>query len=285
MSNGVIEIIVSEESKIEHSKCHDTDGNENVGDVLFSKINKFCVSWNKWCSSPNGKENIDPSIEEQIYHSATSCIEWQGIDFRSEFASVIARAFGKSIDTLNEVEVSSDTMETTHDRVENVLQCISNREDSDKNLFDFLAFINMFAQIRYVCAYFVTRPKCNLHDSNGIDENEKTGFLNFVNDCSRWLYEIDNFHISYGYRFAYGRHWEHLFECPEHYFDADIYKRHMKDKLIWKDAFRSENKTELVTQIDSIVKSMCRQTCRCDSMKTLSFILYFANIQGLLSYT
>ncbi len=152
-----------------------------------------------------------------------------------------------------------------------------------ENVFEFLTFVNMFAHIRYICAYFTTKPDCNLHYSNEIDANEKTEFLCFVKDNSTWFDTIHTDIVSKECRFDFEKSLPEFFQDPKQHFDADVYKRYIKDKLTMKDAFRLENKTQVIKQISSILKNMCRQTCKCDSMKTLPFILYFAKLQDLLS--
>lgn len=230
-------------------------------------------------------ENLDGSIKRKIECSQIHCSEWKLVLMQTKCDDLLDATLGNSLDKLNKVNVSSLMMDTIRHRIGNVLECITDRKDSDKNHFDFLTFVNMFSLMRYICAYFTKEDDCDLHFSNQIDKKEKTRFVNFFKDCLKWLNTIDHVRQSKGYRYSLERNLKDILNHPEKYFDADIYNRYIKDSLMMKDAFRSENKARLVTEICSILRNMCRQqTCKCDSIKTLPFIFYFAHLQCLLHY-
>ncbi|MCH9735695.1 MAG: hypothetical protein K0U78_14285 [Actinomycetia bacterium] len=196
---------------------------------------------------------------------------------------LFAEAFGKSIETLDGVNVSTRRMETIYENVGYVLRCITDRDFDDTNAYIFMPIVEMFVQIRNVCAHFTIKPDCNLHSTGDTDGNEKTGFVKFVRDCKKWsstfpqvLKRKDHLRIVFGYRLP------QFFLNPEKNFDFDIYDRYLKDNLILEDAFRLENKPVLVKQIYLIVKKMCQHTCKCDSTKTQPYVVFFLTLQKLL---
>ncbi len=275
-----------EDDNVDNDEEDDDDNDEHDGydhdeeDDLFFEMKKFYFSWKKWCLSTK-KEKLHHSVKVKIERSVSLCRGYRRVSLNPETKFHCKNSFGNLINKLNEVDVSLETMETVYNHVGNVLQFISNRQDIE----DYESFIEIFAHVRYVCACFTTMSNCDLHTCVETDGNENTQFLRFLKDYSEWLNTIHTDRVSKEHRFNFEKSLPEFFQDPKQYFDADIYNRHIKDRLILKDAFRLENKIQLGTQIHSIVKNMCRETCKCDSIKTLPFLLLFANMRQMLRHT